>query len=53
MCTVSKHDSIFRYEKVVYSEETLMNDVVFPKRYIDDGAGFFNGSASDFGNRIN
>ena len=27
--------------KVVYSDETLMNDVVSPKRHIDDGAGFF------------
>ena len=39
--------------KVVYSDETLMNDVVSPKRYIDDGAGFFKGSASDFENWIN
>ena len=38
--------------KVVYSDETLMNDVVSPKRYIDDGAGFFKGSASDFENWI-
>ena len=39
--------------KFVYSDEALMSKMPCLKRYIDDGAGFYNGTKRQFGEFIN
>ena len=34
--------------KAVYNDEIIMNDIMSAKRYVDDGAGLFNGSRENF-----
>ena len=38
--------------KAVYNDETIMNNIMSAKRYVDDGAGLFNGSSEAFNSWI-
>ena len=38
--------------KAVYNDETIMNNIMSAKRYVDDGAGLFNGSREAFNSWI-
>ena len=51
LCVQLANIAVFsKLRKAVYSDSVLMKNVKAVKRYIDDGAGFYNGSTSDFTN---
>ena len=49
LCVQIANIAVYYYmRKVVYSDEQLMKNVSTVKRYIDDGAGFFDGTKRQF-----